>query len=186
MAGDAAQAAAQAADHAGGDGRIEAEGAADCDDKLADADLAGIAERRVRQADAVGLDNRQIGPWIGADDTAFQLAAVGQAHAHRLLAVHDVMIGKQEAVGSEEYSGAGAFATAGAQVDHGRSKRFGDLDDDARIGVEGLLLAGQGRGRRRGGIGAGNVIDPLLPVRHVGLPVNRAASSIVICPCDSL
>ena len=94
-------------------------------DGLTDAQIARIAERRVRQMGGVSLDHGQIGPGIGADDMALQLAAIGKAHPNGALgrvAVRagrdDVMIGEQKAVGREKDARAGALtpALAGATL----------------------------------------------------------------------
>ena len=86
VAGDAAQRPAQGADDAGGDGRFEAERAADGDDELADAQLRRVAERGVGQARRLGLDDGEVGPRVGADDAAGQLLAVAEADADALAA----------------------------------------------------------------------------------------------------
>ena len=68
-------------DHAGGDRGIEAQRTADGHGQLPDAQRGGIAQRGEGQPVGIGLHDGQVGPGIGADHAAGQLAAVGQPDA---------------------------------------------------------------------------------------------------------
>ena len=67
-----------------------------------DAQARRFAELGVRQPRGVGLHDRDVGPWIGADHAAGDLAAVVQPHPHPAHAANHVMVGQQKAVGREQ------------------------------------------------------------------------------------
>ena len=110
------------ADHPGRDRRFKPERTADGHDELADAQGRRVAQLGVRQPAGFRLNDGEVGPRVVADDAAGQFLAVAEADADAVVALDDVMVGEQEAVGREEDAGAGAFApaAAAAQVDDGR------------------------------------------------------------------
>ena len=83
------------------------------------------------------LNYSQISPRIIADDAASHLLTIAKPDAHSLRPLHDVMIGQQESVGSEQHAGTAARTPRLAtQVDDRRAQRVGDVDHRIREGVE--------------------------------------------------
>src|SRR5262249_43280054 len=153
MARNTAERPAERTDHASRDGGIEAEWAADGDDELAHTELGRVAELRVRQIGGIRLDHSQVAPWIGTHDPAGNFAPIVETDANAFLAVNHMVIRQQKPVRREENPGAGAGAVAvlarPAKIDDSGSQRIGDADDDAREGVESLVVAGQRIGLAR-------------------------------------
>src|SRR5262249_15034279 len=90
MAGDGAQASSQGADHAGGDGGLKSQGTADRDHELPNPQLGGISQRSVGQMTSFGLDHRQVGPGITANQSAGEVEAIDRANADPLVRADDM------------------------------------------------------------------------------------------------
>ena len=158
----------EAAHDAGGDGLLEAERAADGDDRLAHLDAA-----RARPAAAREVRRRLRRPrWPGparapADDPARQLLLVGRLHGHLVGALHHVVGGEDEAL--TVVDDAGAEAPSDLDLDDGRA----DLLDDVLHGTGGG--AATVRARRGRGAGARRLFGSLLSRR-----VRTAAATMAI------
>ncbi len=167
----------QRADDAAGHGRLEAERRADGDDVLADVELAGLADRRGGQAGHVlGLDHREVGHRVGADDLGRRRGAVVEVHGDPAAALgdlDDVVVGEDLAVLAEDDAGAGAGALRAGDVDlHDRGQHgLGDLLDRA-VGGRDVRAVGDGglggavgtrRGRRLAGVVPDEVIQCGVP-----------------------
>ena len=153
--------AVQRADDAAGDGALEPERRPDGHDLLADLHVVGAAEAGRRQpAHALGLDQREVGQRVRADDVRRRGGAVVERHQDVTVRLgHHVVVGEDLAVGREDDAGPAAAALCGADVDlddrreHGR----GDLLD--ALGASGGgVLRGQRVGRADARAGGGGVV----------------------------
>jgi len=142
MAADAPQRSAQGADDTSRHGGLETERAADGHHQLPDAQTGGVAEFGAGEIVAVGLDHGQVSRRVGADDSPAEFVAGGQAHLNAVLSLHDMVIGEQEAIGSEDHARAGTLlsAAAGTKVDDGRTEAFSDAYNHAGVGVKRFLF----------------------------------------------
>ena len=78
---------------------------------VADLKLRGVANRDGGQAAASILMQRDVGLGVGADDPRFEFAAVGQGDLNVSGSIHDVVIGEDIAVRTNDDAGAkAAFA----------------------------------------------------------------------------
>ena len=132
-----AQRAAEAADDAGGDGRLEAERVADCEHELADAEVGAASEGRVVEAVAGKAEHGEVGGRVVADHNRRDLAAVGERRGQGVGAGDDVAVGERVAVGGEH----DARTTAGGA----RAAARGDVDDRGGGALHGV---GDGAGER--------------------------------------
>ena len=82
------------ADDAGRQGAREAEGVADREDRVADGDCVGVAERQRRQRAGVRVDlqDGDVGRRIVADDGRGDLVLAGERDLHLLRALDDVVV----------------------------------------------------------------------------------------------
>ena len=86
-------------DDAGGDGAIQAEGIADGHDPVPDFQIIGISQGGSRKGFlGVNLDHRDIRLRIGTDNAAFIFFLVRQSNNDFLGAVHDMIVGEDIAV----------------------------------------------------------------------------------------
>ena len=108
-----AQAAAEGADHAGGHRRLEAEGIADGDDELADAQLRASPRRAKAGASPAEPQHREIGVGIVADQAGRHGAAIGEGRLEALGAGDHMAVGEDIAVGREDHARAGAALALG-------------------------------------------------------------------------
>ena len=147
-------------DDAGADAVAEPQRIADGDHRLADHQVAAVAQLQRRQRlVAVNLQNRQIGIGIGADQIRRQLAAVGQLDGDLPGAVDHVIVGDDVSVRVNDESAAQRIGRARARPGRTAARmdrsRTGDaLVDELRRrnvddGVLGLLNDLDGDGRRR-------------------------------------
>ena len=94
-------------DDAGGRGAVETERVADGDDPIADAHVARVVERHVREAPAAAhAQHGDVGGFVGADEVGLEVAAVAGADGDFFGAFDDVMVGDDDAVLIDEEAGA--------------------------------------------------------------------------------
>ena len=111
------------ADDADGDGVLVAVGVADGDDRLADHQVVGGAQRHDGQRlGGVDLDEGQVGLGVAGDDAGRVHGAVGQADAQRVHVLDDVVVGDDVAARVDDDAGAHAVHTTGGgnRPRHGR------------------------------------------------------------------
>jgi hypothetical protein len=89
-------------DDAGGHRVLEPERLADRDHPFADLQLVRVADRDSRQVLGVDLDQRDVGPLVGADHLGRELALVRQFHLDFVRTVDDVRVGHDIAVGGDD------------------------------------------------------------------------------------
>jgi hypothetical protein len=166
--GDATERPPDGAHDPGGQRGLEAERAADRHHELADAQPAGVAERRVWKRLPVRPDQGEIGPGVIADDPSGDLLPVVQTNPDAVGVSDDVVVREQIAFGRKQDTGPGTQlpAAADAQIHDGGAQGIGHPDDYLGEGVEGGGLV-RGRARVRLVKRGVAVIDEVLPeLRH--------------------
>jgi len=142
--------AVQARDDAGGDGVLEAEGAADRHRQLADLRQRPLEGGRF-EALAVDLDHGEVGAGVGGPDGAGDAAAVEEGD---LDALHDlvpgpdhVVVGDHHAVLGPDHPAAGPLV-----VGDGDHRRLDLADNLGDVAGGGLRARGEHRGGGRAGL----------------------------------
>ncbi len=133
-----AQRAAQGADDAGRDGRLQPVRVSERDRERTDAHVARVAERRRNEVARGDADDGEVGVGIVADDGTRKRAAVEQRDVERARVVDDVAVRDEEAVGREHEPRAAAAPAARGDldVDDGRTSGFDRGRDGMRVCVE--------------------------------------------------
>ena len=140
--------ARQRRDDAHGHGLADTEGIADREHHIAHLQLVAVAELHRRQALALGVDleHGEIGVAVGEQDLGLEFAPVGKRHDNVLAALHDMIVGEDDAVGAHDDAGAqrllhplahfrrGAEETLKERVGEKRVHRR--LDDRTRIDID--------------------------------------------------
>ncbi len=152
-AGPRPQRATQGADDARRDRTLKAEGIADGDHKLADADGAGIAELGMDEVVRMQPQDGEIAVGIVADEIGRERSSVGESGLYRGRAMHHVAVGEHEAVGRKDHARAGAerylahrgrialAALPDLQMDDRRCHAIDRCRDGLGIGIEQLGVA---------------------------------------------
>src|SRR5439155_22683638 len=90
------------ADDARGHGAVETEGRADRDHPFADLETVRIPHPYRRQPRRIDLDQREIGASVRADHASLEFAFVVQANGDLIRGVHDMRVGENVAVGTDD------------------------------------------------------------------------------------
>ena len=124
--GEDSDAAALGADDAARDSFADAERIADREHAVTDLYLGRVGERDGGEVVGVDLDDGDIGLLVTTDELGDEVAAVGQRDGDGLGAIHDVVVGRDVAVGANDHAraagrpaGPGAFR---ARRDRRRSR----------------------------------------------------------------
>src|SRR6267378_499845 len=96
------QAAALGADNARGDGAVETERRADCDDPFPDLEPVRIAHPYGRQPGGIDFDQREVGASVRADHARLEFALVGQANGDLIGGIDHMRVGENVAVGADD------------------------------------------------------------------------------------
>jgi hypothetical protein len=117
------------ADDAGRDRVAQAEGIADREDPVADAQIVGIAEVHRRQLLAVGIDtdHGEIGLRIASDDLRLVLLVGRGLHDDLVGILDDVIVGHDQAVGVDDETGSQAALLLLARLAEVALERFPEL-----------------------------------------------------------
>jgi hypothetical protein len=141
--GGAAQRAAEPAHDPRGRRLLEAHGGADRNGNLSQPHGAAVGEDKVRDLVGAHAKNRKIAVRVVAHQVRGETPAVGQEHARRASAMHDVAVGQQVPIGRYEESGPCARRRprgADLDVDDRGARRGNRGRDGARIGIQQGLI----------------------------------------------
>ena len=150
LLGRAGDLAVEAGDDPGGDGVLEAEGAADHHRQLADL-RQGLLEGGRLEVLAVGLDHGEVGAGVGGLDGAGDAAAVEEGD---LDALHDLALDPDHVVVGDDHAvlGPGHSAAGALVVGDGDHRRLDLADNLGDVAGGGLGAGGEHRGGDRAGL----------------------------------
>src|SRR5207302_5981035 len=113
--------ARQAADDPRGHGVLQTEGIADRHHEVADLGLGGVAERDLRQALGLDLENRDVGVRVAPDHFGLEITPVLERHGDLVGILHDVRIREDvTGLGVDDHARAGALERPLARATLGR------------------------------------------------------------------
>src|SRR5829696_2815993 len=161
------------ADHAGGEGALETERAAQHDDRVPDLERAGRRElehRQIRRG-TIDVQDGDVRGRIGADDLGVDLGAVGELDLHGLRVVNDVLVRDDVSLFVDDEAGPRRLARGLALERRVSTAAGARMHLDDRVLVALVERCGGRRGLRNGQIGRRGLCRRL----GVGLEHNRCA-----------
>ena len=159
------------------DGARQSHRVADRHHELADAQGIGVAQRGRGEISGIGSDDGEIRQRVGTDDLEVELITIDEGGLTMMVARHHVGGGHEEPIRRDDHGAARALSATlrgpDTKAGDGWEQSFGHGGDDARVGVEGIVVRRRCRGDV-GHVGHGMLLVRTVSVARVGYPPRRS------------